>query len=224
MTVPVKQEPDTKAEYKNQTEGQMIEEAVAKEVKLSSQEQMYADLLAVQKELPSLQKSAINPHFKNKYVPLEVLNPATLEVLNKHNFVWLTLPDTLPDGSQALSYVLLHTPTGESIKGTMSLGNETNTPQAQGSAITYARRYALMAVLGLVADEDDDNQGQASKAKEPASESSKQNLLKALAALDMDLGEFEKKKGTTLDTMTQEQVDTSIAQAKTTLTARAAKA
>ena len=150
------------------------------------------------------------------------MNPATLEVLNKHNFVWLTLPDTLPDGSQALSYVLLHTPTGESIKGTMSLGNETNTPQAQGSAITYARRYALMAVLGLVADED--NQGQASKAKEPASESSKQNLLKALAALDMDLGEFEKKKGTTLDTMTQEQVDTSIAQAKTTLTARAAKA
>lgn len=115
---------------------------------------MFADLLAVQKELPKLQKTGINPHFNNKYIPLEELISEVLPVLNKHNFVLLQQPTTL-DGEPALRTRLVHT-SGEEVSDTMPLLSKNPDPQGQGSAITYARRYSLMAMLGLVADQDDD--------------------------------------------------------------------
>lgn len=114
----------------------------------------WVDLLAVQRELPRLQASAINPHFKSKYIPLEAIMAKVLPILNKHNYVLLQQPTTL-GGEPALVYRLVHT-TGAEIKDTMLLLSKSPDPQAQGSALTYARRYSLMALLGLVADEDDD--------------------------------------------------------------------
>jgi hypothetical protein len=59
-------------------------------------------------------------------------------------------------------------------------------PQGQGSAITYARRYALMAVLGLVADEDDDgNKASAAKPK-PKRAAPKRNAKAAEAQAEAE--------------------------------------
>ena len=74
---------------------------------------------------------------------------------NKHGLIWVTLPVCRGD-VPVLHYRLIHAATGESIDGEMLLMLAKQDPQGQGSAITYARRYSLMAVLGLVADEDDD--------------------------------------------------------------------
>jgi hypothetical protein len=68
----------------------------------------------------------------------------------------MTLPGRDADGEPALTYRLAHAPTGDAIEGTMPLLLSKNDAQGQGSAITYARRYALCAVLNLVADDDDD--------------------------------------------------------------------
>lgn len=114
------------------------------------------DLLEVQKELPALQKSAINPHFKNRYIPLEELIAAVVPILNKHNFVLLQMP-TFAEGQPALATKLLHS-SGPSLETTMPLLCAKDDPQGQGSAITYARRYSLMAMLGMSADPDDDAQ------------------------------------------------------------------
>src|SRR3990167_3674296 len=66
---------------------------------------MFADLLAAQKEMPALQKSAINPHFKNRYVPLEELLQTVVPILNKHNFVLLQMPcQSGGDMTPALEY------------------------------------------------------------------------------------------------------------------------
>jgi hypothetical protein len=59
--------------------------------------------------------------------------------------------------------VLVHGESGEQMEGTMLLQAAKNDPQGQGSAITYAKRYALMALCGLSADEDDDG----NKASQP---------------------------------------------------------
>lgn len=115
---------------------------------------MFADLLAAQKEMPALQKSAINPHFKNRFVPLDELIQTVLPILNKHNFVLLQQP-ALHEGQPCLQYQLLHA-SGESVGCMMPLLCDKNDPQSQGSAITYARRYSLMSLLGLTADVDDD--------------------------------------------------------------------
>lgn len=130
-------------------------------------ESMYADLLAAQMEMPALQKSAINPHFGNRFVPLDDLIPAVLPILNKHNLVLVQQP-TVADGQPALRTVLLHT-SGEVLESTMLLQPTKADPQQQGSAITYARRYALLSWLGLVADEDDD--GEAHRVTPPKGQS-----------------------------------------------------
>lgn len=56
---------------------------------------------------------------------------------------------------QTLTTLLAHS-SGQWVEDTMSLKITQDTPQGQGSAITYARRYALSAMLGLVADDDND--------------------------------------------------------------------
>lgn len=126
---------------------------------------LYPALLAVQAEAPTLQKTAINPHFKSKFVPLDVVTEAVMPILNKNGLVWMTLPGVTENGNPVLRYSLVHAETQESVEGAMALLPQKSDPQGQGSAITYARRYALMAVLGLVADEDDD--GNAASKRKP---------------------------------------------------------
>lgn len=115
-------------------------------------------LLAFQQDLPRLQKDAINPAFKGaKYVTLEKLTEQTVPVLNEHGLLWITMPAVTEYGP-ALDYRLIHVATNQEICGSMPLLLKTTDPQAQGSALTYARRYSMMTVLGLVANEDDDGQ------------------------------------------------------------------
>jgi hypothetical protein len=121
-------------------------------------------LLAVQADTPALQKNAINPHFRNRYISLDALMEQTLPVLNKHGVVLLQHP-TQVEGLPALRTKLLHAASGEFDEDTMLLSAAKPDPQGQGSAITYARRYSLMSILGLVADEDDD--GNAGSGGEP---------------------------------------------------------
>jgi hypothetical protein len=124
-------------------------------------------LLDVQKAAPKLQLDKINPHFGSRYLSLGALMGEVLPVLNEHGLIWLTLPGRDESGHPALAYRLVHAATGHQLEGAIPLMLQKGTPQEQGSAITYARRYALMAVLGLVADEDDDGQQATKAASEP---------------------------------------------------------
>jgi hypothetical protein len=116
----------------------------------------------VQQSLPNVGKDGKGNY--GSYMKLEDLNPALLKVLNDNGFVWVTMP-VYENGTRCLQYTLVDTVSGASIGGVMDLVMAQDTPQAQGSAITYARRYTLTAVTGLVADMDDDGQ-QANDSKE----------------------------------------------------------
>ncbi len=109
----------------------------------------------VQQSLPNVGKDGKGNY--GSYMKLEDLNPALLKVLNDNGFVWVTMP-TVEGDKHCLSYTIVDTISGASIGGVMDLLMAQSTPQAQGSAITYARRYALTAMTGLVADMDDDGQ------------------------------------------------------------------
>jgi hypothetical protein len=127
---------------------------------------MIADLVALQKALPVMPKDTSNPFFKSKYTSLDTITEIAFPIMTKHNFAWTTQPSFTEDGAPTLKYALLHT-TGEKIEGEMKLLLKSQDPQGQGSAITYARRYALTSVLGIVSDEDDDGNS-ARKAAEQA--------------------------------------------------------
>jgi hypothetical protein len=113
-------------------------------------------LLAIQREMPPVKPDAENPHFKSKFVSLDHLLAVILPVLNRHAVTLVQMPSSL-DGAPALTTWLLHE-SGDSIDSTMPLVLPKNDPQGQGSALTYARRYALAAALGISAEKDDDGE------------------------------------------------------------------
>jgi hypothetical protein len=125
----------------------------------STAEGLLPALLAVQSEAPTLRKDATNPHFRSKYTPLDTIVETIGPILAKHGLVWMTLPGRDAHGDPALTYRLAHASTGEALEGSMPLLLSKQDAQGQGSAITYARRYAICAVLNLVADDDDDGNG-----------------------------------------------------------------
>lgn len=116
-------------------------------------------LLAFQKDAPEIQRDALNPHFGNRFPSLEGLMGKVLPTANKCGLVVTQFPTTVENGGgpkPALRTRITHADTGEFLEDVMLLMPGKEDPQGQGSAITYARRYSLMAALGLVADEDDD--------------------------------------------------------------------
>jgi hypothetical protein len=116
-------------------------------------------MLAVQAEAPKLRKDATNPAFRSKYTSLDSIVETIGPILNKHGLVWTTCPTTNEHGQPALQYRLIHAETDQNITGTMPLLLGKVDMQGLGSALTYCRRYALCAVLNLVADDDDDGHG-----------------------------------------------------------------
>ena len=108
-------------------------------------------LVAAQADFSAVPKGSVNPFFKSKYAALPDVVQHTSPVLAKHGLAvtqFITENDTL-------TTMLIHK-SGQYIQGTMALHLVKDDPQAQGSAVTYARRYSYMSVLGLVADDDDD--------------------------------------------------------------------
>jgi hypothetical protein len=112
-------------------------------------------LAALQAELPKLPKDKTNPHFHSKFTGLDTIVETVGPLLVKHGLAWITKPDRDELGPY-LGYRLVHVATGEGEAGRMPLLLNKDDMQGLGSALTYARRYALSSVLNLVADEDDD--------------------------------------------------------------------
>jgi hypothetical protein len=122
---------------------------------MSEHKSLAAAMLAVQADRPQIKKNKVNPHFKNKYADLDGVTDAILPVLTAHGIVWTAKAVTV-DGEWALDYKAVHAATGEADGGILKLALAKGDMQGLGSAITYARRYAVQAVFNLVADEDDD--------------------------------------------------------------------
>ena len=116
-----------------------------------------AALAAFQAEAPTLYKSeeAKAGSFTYKYVDLAAVVEAVRPLMGEHGLSFSSFPCITPDGKPGLRYVLRHVG-GDVESDVMSLMLSKADAQAHGSAITYARRYALCAVLNLVADADDD--------------------------------------------------------------------
>lgn len=148
---------------------------------------MYLDLLKVQQEIESVSKDATNPFFKSGYATLGATIEACKEILNSHNFIVLQPLQSDADGVYVCT-TLIHT-TGGKIESKMRINQkEQNNPQAQGSAISYARRYSLQSILCMMTTDDDDgNTATGLKKETPACQHLKTTDKQATG------GEFEGK-------------------------------
>jgi len=112
-------------------------------------------LVAAQKATESIKKAATNPAFKSKYADLAHVVEGVVPALNEAGVAVIQSPAS--DGDRvSVTTVLLHE-SGASISGTLHLRPTKNDPQGVGSAITYARRYALLAMTGAAPEDDDGN-------------------------------------------------------------------
>jgi hypothetical protein len=144
--------------------------------------ELAAALVLAQAEFGAVPKGSTNPFFKSKYAALPEVVQHASPVLSKHGLAISQHICTNDNGDDLLLTYLLHR-SGQFIAYSMKLHLVKDDPQAQGSAVTYARRYSYMSVLGLVADEDDDGnratQAHARVIKKPTELTPGQDKLKA---------------------------------------------
>lgn len=120
-------------------------------------------LAVAQGELSPAEKSGKNPHFKSKYAGLADIWACCKSVLPKNGLaVMQTMQEV--DGRLQLVTTLAHK-SGQWIKSVLPIVTAKTDAQSMGSAITYMRRYALSAIVGVVADDDDDAERSMSRAQ-----------------------------------------------------------
>lgn len=121
--------------------------------------QLAKAMLAVQKQLTPATRDATNPYTRSRYATLNAVMDACKSAL-LDNGIWLTQITVPSDpGTIALLTKLTHAETGQYQASVTVLPLQKPDCQGAGSAITYARRYALTAMLGMVTEDDDDGEG-----------------------------------------------------------------
>lgn len=134
-----------------------------------------ADALAkAQGMMQAARKDAANPFFNSRYADLATCWDVCREPLAKNGLAVIQTTTPSVDGAVHVVSTLAHC-SGEWIRGELAIKPVKADPQGIGSALTYARRYGLCSLVGIVADEDDDgeaaqgrsaDQGQGAKAKQ----------------------------------------------------------
>jgi hypothetical protein len=112
-----------------------------------------AALVKAQAEMGGAVKDSSNPFFKSKYADLTSVVRAIKEPFAKHGLAYTQFPIRDDNGVGVVTR-LIHE-SGEWLEGEYILPMVKLDPQAAGSAITYARRYALQAMAGIPTADDD---------------------------------------------------------------------
>lgn len=117
--------------------------------------ELAAALAKAQGEIKSAAKDSTNPHFKSRYADLASVWDACRAALSKHGLSVAQLTATTDTGKVRVTTTLMHA-SGQWIEGDLDVKPGQDTAQGIGSTITYCRRYALAAMVGVAPDDDDD--------------------------------------------------------------------
>jgi hypothetical protein len=114
-------------------------------------------LVKAQKEFGPALKSSTNPHFRSKYADLSACIEAVIDALNNNGIYLMQLTEEHAGGVK-VSTVFIHE-SGEQLSGGgLFMPATKQDAQGFGSALSYARRYSLMAACGIAPEDDDGNQ------------------------------------------------------------------
>lgn len=199
--------------------------------------ELAAALAKAQAQIQPAKKENVNPAFKSKYADLASVWDACREPLTANGLSVVQMPtDNAEPGRVALVTTLLHS-SGQWISSMVSTRIVKDDPQGVGSALTYLRRYALSAMVGVAPDDDDGNAAsQSSQRSEPARYSppvqpqqpmavlataASEQQMKAIFAIGRSLGyskeqltEIALQYGESLNQLTKEQAGILIEQLK----------
>jgi len=121
-----------------------------------------AALAKAQGMIEGARKDSANPHFKSKYADLASCWDACREALSKNGLAVVQAPGEAASGVVEMTTMLVHE-SGEWISERLTIPLAKVDAQGYGSAVTYARRYALTAMVGIAPEDDDGNAAVAGK-------------------------------------------------------------
>jgi hypothetical protein len=137
-------------------------------------------------------KTATNPHFRSQYADLASCVEAVMDSLNR-NGIAMIQQCSESDTGVIVETVFIHE-SGEMLNcGKLHVPAVKHDPQGYGSALTYARRYSLMAACGI-APEDDDGNAASRKTEIKKSEVDESKMADLLAAIEATTTEEDLKK------------------------------
>ena len=112
--------------------------------------------VAAKREFAPALKTSTNPHFKSRYVDLAACLEAVNEALLNNGIA--LLQETSEDATGVTVETVFMHESGETIRGgKLHVPASKQDPQGYGSALTYARRYSVMAACGIAGEDDDGN-------------------------------------------------------------------
>ena len=134
---------------------------------IESRPKIAAAFVKAQTQFAPALKTATNPHLRSKYVDLAGCVEAVMDALNEQG-IGLIQRTHESEGGVNVETVFIHE-SGESMSaGVLHVPADKQNPQGYGSALTYARRYSLMAACGIAPEDDDGNAASAKVTQEQA--------------------------------------------------------
>ena len=115
-----------------------------------------AALVKAQKAFGPALKTSSNPHFKSKYADLSACIEAVVDAFNE-NGIYLMQPTHLCEDGVIVETIFIHESGEQLSSGKIHIPASKQDAQGYGSALTYARRYSLMAACGIAPEDDDGN-------------------------------------------------------------------
>ena len=137
--------------------------------------ELAAALAKAQGQIEGAKKSSSNPFFKSKYADLAECWNTCREALTANGISVIQMPEEINENGRLNITTMLAHSSGQYISSTLTMTVTKLDPQAIGSAITYGRRYALAAMVGL-AQEDDDGEKAMARPKDKKSAESPINI------------------------------------------------
>jgi len=119
-------------------------------------------LAKAQSKIAPAEFDKANPHFKSRYASLASIMNACRHPLATAGLAVVQSCGMDEAGRMTVTTMLSHE-SGQWISGTLTMRSAQETPQGHGSTLTYLRRYSLAAMVGVVADDDDDGQAGSTK-------------------------------------------------------------
>lgn len=150
---------------------------------MSEKISIYSALSKFHEAVGKISKDSVNPHFKSKYADIDEVLDVIRTPLKDAGLCFTQLPQ------QGGMKTIISTLDGESqIESFVEYVLDKSNMQGLGSAITYSRRYALVSMLGLEAEDDDGNnasQANQQQAQNKAQENEKMAKYKELVSKTM---------------------------------------
>jgi len=154
-------------------------------------DKIFKAFIAAQKEFGPALKTSTNPHFRSRYADLSACVEAVIDALNANGLGLVQVTHPCESGV-SVETVLVHESGQTMTSGVLHVPASKQDAQGYGSALTYARRYSLMAICGIAPEDDDGN-----KASKPIEIKAKDIKVERVSVVNKTTGEVTEVLNTT---------------------------